>query len=262
VTDWIGAVIGWCRTTWRFVADTTPLSGLDDRLRRRLQWRQDRKFNWDLFVRLGPEMFRTLAAPDWRVQEFNKLYHFVITPRGRSGGRDERMFEVFFGGRPFDQVHHQSLDTVRHEFILEVGATLRYYRQDDDRVVIFLHPPVARNWEKQQRFYVLQVIRNRTLLTGSGALKRHLRYLIAMMEVYSIDGVPTVRDRLHVLWVERVKIRIVPPVENGPASGERPIQGLGRSVIEIVVLSGLSGWALLIIPLLWRLFFGGSGAVH
>jgi hypothetical protein len=143
-----------------------------------------------------------------------------------------------------------------------MGATLRYYRQDDDRVVVFLHPPVARNPERQQRFYVLDVIHQKTVLTGTGRLKRHLRYLTAMMEVHSIDGVPTLRDWLLVLWIERAKTRIVPPVEekDGLMTGERPIQGWGRTVAEVLVLSGLSGWVLNFIPWLWHLFFGASNS--
>jgi hypothetical protein len=171
-----------------------------------------------------------------------------------------RMLEVFFGARPFDQETRRREDGLTYEAIIEVGGTLRYYRQDNDRIVVFIHPPIPRYVDCPHQFYVLDLIGNRPKLRSSDTLKRHLRYLLAMMEVHSVDGVPTFRDRCRVLWLTRTKIRIAAP-EPAPAStdegegfsmqrliGERPIETTAFSILN----SSISGW----IPAIFTLVVG------
>lgn len=225
-----------------------------------MEVRRDRKYNWEFFFRHSKEFFSQIARLDPRIQEFGKLYSFVTIPGGRNGGRDRRMVEVFFGTRPFDREYRDRLgdEPGADLLILESGATLQYYRQDDDRVVVFLYPPVAiteRN--PSPNAYILDVIRHTHVLTGTGRLKRHLRYLLATMETYSIDANPTLIDRAYIFWMQKTKYHVIGPKEalDDRQTAERPMKNWGRFIWEALV-SALSGWLLGTLPWFWKLIRG------
>lgn len=257
----MGVLAGWVRKALcSLYGVACPLPDLSIRIARRRAVRLLRRSNWDLFVHHGSSILRELGENDPRVQEFAQIYHFYVLPGGR--GHDERMVEAFFGGRPFDQEVRRHADGTTYNAVLELGGTLSYYRQDNDSVVVFLHPPSARNVDRRQRFYVIDVIRKGTALTGSRKLEKHLKYLISMMEVRSLEGTPSLRDRFRVFRVERLKIRIDPPPDGEIMESVQPIQRYGRSATEIILLSGLSGWVFIVIPYLWYLFFGVPSIIN
>jgi hypothetical protein len=184
-----------------------------------------------------------------RLEEFAQLKSLYAVSGGGDGGRDQRIVEVFFGAQLFDREAVEKGDGHRAAtFVAERGGSLQYYRQDDDRVVVFLHPPRTRSDDAKTTdpAYILDMIGKVHVLTGEGILRKHLRALGAFMEVYSIDGTPTLQDRVRVLWIEYTKMKIKPPAEDsaGLTTVERAVSGWGFRIWELVILAGLSGWLL------------------
>lgn len=69
--------------------------------RRDRQRRLRSKEDWKSFTKEAPKRFGDLASKDKRHEFFDSVYGFY-TVQGASSG-DPRIFEVFYGARPYDQ---------------------------------------------------------------------------------------------------------------------------------------------------------------
>src|SRR5262249_29169744 len=127
-----------------------------------------------------------------------RLYSFHVAVGGRSSGQDQRVVDVFFGTRPLDS----SGPSVNEE----VGASLSYYRQDDGTVEVSVRPAKVSSVTLETiPVYTIEIVRTTHHLTGTQILNRHLRYLLAMMEMSTIDGSPTLVDRYLVFSLTKEK---------------------------------------------------------
>ncbi|MFI5022838.1 MAG: hypothetical protein ACHQRJ_14460 [Alphaproteobacteria bacterium] len=222
------------------------------RLERRLRHRQKRREHFANFFTKAKEEFGRIAAADSRASDFEQLYSFYIVPGGRDGGQNNRIVEVFFGQRPFDSAERTTIENGRLKrhtaFATEFGATLQYYRQDDDTVVVFLYQAGTRDNQTSGPVVILDVIKNPKVLTRSRKLKCHWRYFIAIMECSSIDGVPTWIDRMlrMWLWITRYEIK------DNRANRQRMWSWLSAAVAFFFTV-GLAGWALDPLKVLWAL---------
>lgn len=219
-----------------------------ERLQQRLRRRSGRRGCYEIFYRGAKADFQRIAEADPRAADLKQLYGLYIAPGGRDGGLDKRMVEVFFGQRPFDS--EQRLDEengkFRRKLVTEFGATLQYYRQDDDTVVVFLHAAGTRDNYKSSSRMILEIVRNPCVLTGAPRLKRHFDDLVRMMEMTCIDGVPTMYDRLRFRWLKISRIQITGLEEPGQqAAALRPqIIEWAFAIGFFIFAVGLSGWAL------------------
>jgi len=209
----------------------------------RLKYRRKRREDFDLFMSRSKNEFRRIADADPRARDFEQLYALCIAPGGRSGGQDKRCVEVFFGNRPVDKSERITFENgkfQRHDVIQgESGATLQYYRQNDDRVVVFLHPAGAWGDKSSGTSVIIDVIKDTNVLSDPSKLEQHWRYLIVMMETSSIDGIPTLSDRILMSWLRLTRYE----VKDNKANRQRMWTWLGIGVAFFFTV-GLSGWAL------------------
>lgn len=196
-----------------------------DALAVRIGRRQARRTDFAFFLRTAPDVFRKIAASDRSSRLFDRLNSLCITPGGRLGGTDPRSVDVFFGSRPFDAVDERQIVNgrvhARRRLRVETGAMLAYYRQDDDTVACYLYSAFTGEAGIPPHSFLLEHIRVTHLLTGEWKLRQHWRYFMAVMEVTSIDGRPSIWQRLLFRWLGLMKVRLIH--EDGQIKGEPPL---------------------------------------
>jgi hypothetical protein len=202
-------------------------------------------FKW--FSSHSKELFSELASGDTRHSHMAGLYGFEISPKGRYGGIDDRTVEVFYGQRPFESVkelvdQQDSLPCVRGRLLVERGASLRYQRGDNGAVIVTLAPAITENFQQQESAIVLEFMADPSLLRAPPWLvvppriERHWRCLMSYLQCTSIDGDPTLGDRMRLGWLKWTKPLIIEEKLITPRWRTFALQ-----VISWVLTVGLSG---------------------
>ena len=86
--------------------------------------------------------FNSFKEKSSNFQKFDDVYTLCICPKGRKGGIDEKLCEVFYGSGIYDQ--ERTLDNyfnVSTRNLFETGATLAFSLLDDGYVLVTLHLP-------------------------------------------------------------------------------------------------------------------------
>jgi hypothetical protein len=172
---------------------------------RRRNRREFRSGCFKIFLNVAPEWFREFAESDCRHEFFNQTYSFCVVKGGRDGGTDNRIFEVFYGARPYDGVREinpdNPLSRPQLRLRVEQGAGLTYILTDRGTVLCFLKPARCEGFNRKEEHILLSHIRSTQHLTGKPALQRHFQYLLSYFEVSSLDGDPSLFDRAVVWWL-------------------------------------------------------------
>lgn len=211
--------------------------------------RSTRRFCFDLFVREGKTIFQNIAERDSRHKSLERIYAFYVVPGGRVGGRDKRVFEVFYGNRPFERVEELTQEEgefpkFRDRFLNAHGATLLYERGDDGIVLCTLYPAASENYRRREEAIILAIIRGTHILTGAPILERHWRAFMSYMQYTSLDGEPTVGDRLRVWWLLSTRRLII---DNKAETAK--VWTVSARILAFSATVGLSGFLLTIIQL-------------
>lgn len=224
--------------------------------------RLERCEDFKLFLRLAKEWFPNIAQSDDRHQFFAQIYGFHILCGGRFGGVDKRTLEVFYGQRPFDCVFEirqtpekngKLSPPRRHRrLLLDSGAALRYERTDDGLVLCVLEPSRSEGMQRPEEGIILAVIREPRVLTGRPVLESHWRALISYLECSSIDGSPTITDRLRTWWLLSTRRVLI----DGQVKDRRAVR-VGGEILKWVLTIGLSGALLEVVRLSSKAWTGG-----
>lgn len=213
-------------------------------------------FKW--FASHSKDWFSEIAASDTRHSHMAGLYSFGVAPKGRWGGIDDRTVEVFYGRRPFEGVkelvyEEGGLPSLRKRLLVERGASLTYQRGDSGAVIVTLAPAVTENFRPQESAIVLEFMTDPSLLRAPQWLvvppriEKHWRCLMSYLQCTSIDGDPTLGDRIRLGWLRWTKPLIIEEKLVPPRWRE-----LALHIITWVMTVGLSGTVLFGLQWLFR----------
>lgn len=173
--------------------------------------RDQRNSNFRIFFHHAREDFSKIVKQDLRHANFERVYGFGIVPGGRDGGLDKRVVEVYYGNRPFESITEMTnksitgveLDfpTVRRRLLTEQGAELSYQRTDSGIIICTLWPAKTEGFNRKEDAIILDWIANSNSITGLPKLQYHWRSFMSYMQCTSLDGDPSISDRIRVCWL-------------------------------------------------------------
>lgn len=214
-----------------------------------------REQNNDAFQRFhesAKEHFDKLAKADSRHDFFEKHHSFYVVPGGANGGKDKCLVEVFYGKRFFDAIENPGI--VQQEdgssiaylnktrVLSERGAILRYFRTDRGSVIVTLIPASTENSRPIEDAIILDLISTPDELGNVRTLKAHWRSFMAYMQCTSIDGEPTLSDKIVIGFHKLRKRLIVDGKEQKPR-----VVTAASTIFKFALTVGLSGFILKIV---------------
>jgi len=215
--------------------------------------RQTRYDDFEKFADSAEATFNALLDADARAKSLSNFYSFYAVKGGAMGGLDKRVFEVFFGNRPID--HVETFESKEGEFpqrqsklLTERGVCLRYERTDIGTVICTLFPAETKSLHQREDSILLEWIAHPRSLHSQCKLNEHWRAFISYMECTSVDGEPSVLDKLRVSYLRFTQILVI----DGRA-GRRRITSVAGSIFSYALTIGLSGFLLTLINM-----FGAS----
>lgn len=209
--------------------------------------RQNRFEQFEMFYGKSKELFETLAKADPRNAEFHNNYGLNIVPGGGDGGMNKRLVEIFYGTRPVGK----TIDSVgpaggprltRTILVSEYGAKLVYQINDKGNVQCWLYPAETKNLGQIENAILLDWIPEPRALLDLQLLKSHWDDFMAYMQVTSLDGEPSFRDKVRVDWLRFSKHRIVDDKFQGPRW-----KIYAGDILKYIITVGLSGFLLMFI---------------
>lgn len=231
------------------VSGDRPVGDIDDRMARPSR-RKLRRADFEAFHRSACEVFARIAAADPRNAFFDGVYRLCVNPGGAMGNRDRRLIEVYYGSRPIEAVkefvaREGREPRLQERFLAEHGACLFYQRMDSGIVLVGLRPAGTENYRRREEMIQLEWIWAPDVLRGRAAPERHWRAFVSYMEFTSLEGEPTIIDRLRVWWLLFAR----PTVVDGKHSTAR-CWTVGATVVRFALTIGLSGFMLAIVQAL------------
>ena len=181
--------------------------------------------------------FNSFKEKSSSFQKFDDAYILCICPKGRKGGIDEKLCEVFYGSGIYDQEH--TLDnnfnmSIRNLF--EIGATLAFSLLDDGYVLVTLHLPYTERMQPLVKEVVIDFHLDPIKLTPR-RLKAYWNKFNLAMVVYSLVGEPKWYHRAHwTCWLffqQTIKDNYLQ---------ERGCYKLAKTLANYVLSVGLSGF--------------------
>lgn len=154
--------------------------------------RIDRYQAFEKFRREAKQLIEPLAAEREDIGFFAP-YGFYVH-RGLEEASDQNQVEVGFSSRFLD-VYKPSVGSLPR-IVTESGAVLRYQRTDEGNVLCLLFPATRTNIDSIVSMIVLDVIADPSALLKVKTLQSHLSYLAAYMAMTSLNGAPTLWQRL------------------------------------------------------------------
>lgn len=181
------------------------------------------------------------ANPDYLSLE--DYYGFTVCPKGRAGGVNHRLIEVFYGNRPYDQEKTVSSNfKINSRFLLESGAELSLYRDDWGYVCIQLFPAKTKYGRQKEDSIILHSHMDPKKLLRTRFQKTLLHRLNSYMAVTCLEGRPTICDRTRVFFMRLNKHMVI----DEEVQSIRILRWFG-DVLKFVFTVGLSGFLLTII---------------
>ncbi len=167
--------------------------------------RQDRRNDFDEFYEAAVATFTRFGENDPRAEKFQREYMLHICPGSRAGGTDKRTIEVFWGGRNFE------IETQGRNWkaLTETGATLLFVRDDNGFVIVSLYPAYTENRKPFETAITLDIWLDPKRLKDEKFLKSLWNYFMAYMEYTSLDGNPTLWQRLKISYLRYFKHLII-----------------------------------------------------
>ena len=167
--------------------------------------RQDRRKDFDEFYKTAESIFKTFRDNDPRAEKFERIYMLSVCPGSRAGGNNNRVVEVFWGSRPFETI------TLGNSWkaLTEYGATLLFERDDSGFVIISIYPAGTENKKPIESSISLRLWIDPIRLKDESFLKKQWNDLMAYMECTSLDGNPTILQRLRISYLRNFKHLVI-----------------------------------------------------
>lgn len=192
------------------------------------------QFNTDSFLKNTFEKFKSMSD---KYQKFDDYHMLCVCPKGRNGGVDKRIAEVFYGACPYDSTTKiNGHFDAKTETLREYGTTLAFHLNDHGYIAIMLHPSRTEYTKSfESTIFVENYIHPKKLLSES-FLKRQWFFFNSYMECTSIEGNPDWMDKLRVFYLRNFKNYVIDQkYENSK------IWNYTKGVFDWVFKVGLSG---------------------
>jgi len=167
--------------------------------------RLDRRNDFDEFYGTAVATFTRFRENDSRAEKFQREYMLSICPGSRAGGTDKRMVEVFWGGRNFE------IETQGRNWkaLTETGATLLFTRDDNGFAIVSLYPAYTENRKPIETSITVNIWLDPEKLKDEKFLKSLWDDFMAYMEYTSLDGNPTLWQRLRISYLRHFKHLVI-----------------------------------------------------
>ena len=183
------------------------------------------------------ETFNSFRDESPSFQKFDDAYILNVCPKGRNGGTNEKLCEVFYGWRIYDQ--ERTLDNgfnVSIRNLFETGATLAFSLLDDGYVLVVLHLPYTEGMKPRISKVVMDLHLDPRKLTQR-RLKIYWELFNLGMEMYSLTGDPKWNQEVYwICWV------FFKQIVKDDYLQERGCYKLVKTLANYVLSVGLSGF--------------------
>jgi hypothetical protein len=203
--------------------------------------RKDRRDDFDEFYRTAVATFKRFRDNDPRAEKFERIYMLCICPGSRAGGTNNRVVEVFWGSRPFETITLGRTWTALTEF----GATLLFERDDSGFAIISIYPANTDNRKPIESSISLKLWVDPIKLKDEVYLKKLWNDFMAYMEYTSLDGNPTILQRLRISYLRNFKHLVI---DNKWTPTKFSL--FNREVFKWVLTVGLSGTIIYLVTLM------------
>lgn len=208
-----------------------------------MRTRADRIADFEKFQNSVDVVFKKRQKADPDYLSLADYYGFSICPKGRGGGINTRLIEVFYGNRPYDQEKTVSPGLkVDSRLLTESGAELSLLRDDWGYVCIQLFPAKAKYGRQKEDSIILHSHMDPKRLLRPRFQKKLLQKLNSYMSVSCLEGKPTICDRVKVAFMRLNKQLVI----DEKIQTILILKYLGE-VLKVVLTVGLSGFVLTII---------------
>lgn len=193
-----------------------------------------RRDDYRLFRKHAAAVFKTPVGDEGHDRmSLRSGYHVSMTEeRERAAGAADAVVEVFYGPRTLPHLADLKSEATRAHWRapIETGAALLYSQGVDGVVTAFLYPAQADGCLAAEDAILLGRYTDLSPLTGRGTLEMHWRAFRAYAECTSLDGEPTLLDRLMVRWLRFTRPRVVDNRRQPIAAATAALQVLGGGV--------------------------------
>lgn len=150
-------------------------------------------------------VFTNLRDTDSRVEIFQNEYMLCICPGSRARENEKRIIEVFWGARLYE------FETKGKQWkgLKETGATLFFYRNDTGDLAISLYPAKTEFRQPIENYIAMYEWLNPKKLNTHKFVKSLWNDFIAYMECTSLDGKPTISQRLRISYLRYIKHLVI-----------------------------------------------------
>jgi hypothetical protein len=167
--------------------------------------RLERRNDFDEFYNSANNTFINFRDNDTCAEKFERIYMLSICPGSRAGGNNNRIVEVFWGSRPFETITQGN----SWKALTEYGATLLFERDDSGFVMISIYPAGTENKRPIESSISLKLWIDPIKLKSKSFLKSMWNDFMAYMECTSLDGNPTIWQRLRISYLRNFKHLVV-----------------------------------------------------
>lgn len=175
-------------------------------LTKRAKERNKRSEDFETFYKCSKGIFESFRTKGEREKYFESLYKLCICPGSRMGGHESRVVEMFWGNRVFDKNEGVGIDGRRTiHFESESGASMFFFKNDDGYVSIQLYPAHTEHSRPIEDFIFWKLRVAPTNLLSKCFQKCCWNAFMAYMEVTSLDGAPSIWQRLYVWYLRNFK---------------------------------------------------------
>lgn len=168
--------------------------------------RNKRFADFEKFYSQAKNIFEPYKLNGERERYYQSLYMLCVCPGSRSGGCESRIVEFFWGKRIFDK--NESLNAGGRSsvhFLAETGATMHFFKNDDGYVSIRMFPAHTDQLHPTEDCIFFEKSLNPSCLLQKNFQKRCWSAFMAYMEVTSLDGNPTLWQKLKVWYYRNFK---------------------------------------------------------
>lgn len=181
--------------------------------------------------------FEKISQSDKKIETLNSYYNLCICPGGSQSGMNDRLIEIFYGHRPFDTQRTNPFDRNSIKVLVENGARLHYNLLDNGQVVAILYPATTDNLTPIEDAIVISCNLSPHQLIK--LYKAHFALFNAYMRCTSLDGMPSLIDKIKVFQLRFSKSYIV----DGKKQQTKILSGF-VGTLKFAMSVGLSGFLL------------------
>ena len=167
--------------------------------------RQDRSNDFDNFYKTAVGTFEAFRDNDPRAKKFETIYKLYVCPGSRAGGNNKRVVEIFWGSIQLETITLGNTWKTLTEF----GATLLFECDDNGFVMISIYPSGTDNRKPIESSISLKLWVDTIRLKDKSFLKSLWNDFMAYMECTSLDGNPTLLQRLRISYLRNFKHLVV-----------------------------------------------------